>query len=165
MNRIMLLIAVLFVVVGCQAAPTPTPTPTQTPLPTNTPTLLPTSTPTATPLPTSTPTPVPTPPVIKSVNVRYESTASGKIAYQDFAFQDADGDASVVHYEIVSTTAQWANVNDGPVNVSSDRQKLGATATGTWTCGKGDYEVTLRVTIIDRTGKSSNPMQYTIVCN
>jgi hypothetical protein len=99
------------------------------------------------------------------VDVRYATTASGKIASQVITFQDADGDATTVHYEVVSTTAKSVYVNDGPVNVSSPSQKSGAAIIGTWTCGTGNYEVTLRVTIIDQKGNASNPMQYTIRCD
>jgi hypothetical protein len=116
-------------------------------------------------LPTSTPTLVPTPPVIKSVDLRYEITSNGKVAFQVITYQDADGDASTVHYEVVSTTNPDVNLKDGPISASPASQKSGTTLIGTWTCGTSKYEVTLRVVIIDKTDKRSNPMEYTIRCD
>jgi hypothetical protein len=102
-------------------------------------------------------------PVLDSVNLHYADPGGKMVAYQDFTFHDPDGDATTLHYELVNTTAGSVEIHDGQINTSEVQQPYGDMLSGQWTCG-GQYEVTLRVTILDKAGHSSNPQVYTIYC-
>lgn len=103
-------------------------------------------------------------PVIDSVKLRYESTSGGTVVYQDIRFHDPDGDASTLHFEILSSTSTGTlRVADGSINTPARTQQSGALLTGTWTCG-GTYNVTLRLVIIDGLGHKSAPVDYTLSC-
>jgi hypothetical protein len=122
--------------------------------------------------PTPRPTPVPTapaqeggPPVIESVNLREDSSSGGLGIFQDITFRDPDGDAYKVHYELVRATIADLQVADGTIDSSSQQQKQGTTITGRWSCGGLTYEVTMRVTVLDRGGNVSNAVEYTMNCH
>lgn len=136
---------------------------------THTPTPKPTVTPTHTPTlqPSATPTPKVqsgTAPILESVNLRYDTSSGSLVVFQDITFHDPDGDSYWVDCELVHTTAAGVEVRGGAIEISSRQQKLGATITGEWTCGGSKYDVTLRVTILDRTGNKSNAVEYTMNC-
>lgn len=103
-------------------------------------------------------------PVIESVTLRYDASSGSLVAFQDIAFRDPDGDAYKVHYELVHATVAGVQVADGTIDISSQQQKLGTTITGKWACGGNKYDVTLRVTILDRAGNQSNTVEYTMNC-
>jgi hypothetical protein len=143
------------------ATPTRPPKATATRLPTATRTRTPTPQPSVTPTPQ---TQAGAAPVIESVTLRNSTSSGGLVIFQDIRFHDPDGDAYRVDYQLVHTTAPSVEVRGGAIDASSRQQKLGATLTGKWTCGKGQYEVTLRVTIQDKAGYKSNPVDYTMEC-
>lgn len=103
-------------------------------------------------------------PVIEVVNLRYDSSSGSLVIFQDVAFHDLDGDANKVHYGLVSATANGLQVSDGNIDTSGQQQERGATITGKWACGGNQYEVTIRVTILDRVGNESNAETYTMYC-
>lgn len=134
---------------------------TSTPQPTVTPTRTPTLQPSATPTPK---VGTGTVPILESVNLRYDTSSGSLVIFQDVTFHDPDGDSYWVDYELVHTTAAGVEVRSGAIEISSRQQKLGATITGKWTCGGSKYDVTLRVTILDRAGNRSNAVEYTMNC-
>jgi len=122
---------------------------------------------TPTPQPIATLTPeiqVSVAPVIESVNLRSETSAGSLTVLQDISFHDPQGDAYKVHYEIVSATVTDLQVDDGMIDIPAQQQKTGVMITGRWNCGGGKYDVTLRVTVLDRNGNRSNVIEYTLNC-
>lgn len=103
-------------------------------------------------------------PTIESVKLRYETSAGSLAVLQDITFHDPQGDAYKVHYTIISATAADLQVADGMIDISGEQQKLGTMITGRWNCGESKYDVTLRVTVLDRKGNESNAVEYTISC-
>ena len=103
-------------------------------------------------------------PVITSVEQRMENSSGGLTIYQDIFFHDDDGDVARVDYEVVSTTAADVSVEGGTIDISPAEQRSGAMITGEWGCGSENYEVTLRVTLTDKLGNVSKPLDYTMVC-
>ncbi|MEE8389926.1 MAG: hypothetical protein V3S14_03895, partial [Anaerolineae bacterium] len=126
---------------------------------------------TSTPRPIATSTDIPASiqgldsPVITDVVIRKSTTSSGLVLYQDIYFKDANGDASIVNYEIISSTISNLYIEDGTIDISTGRQKAGTFLTGTWECGDDVYSVVLSVTIIDRSGNHSDPYQYNLDCS
>jgi len=102
--------------------------------------------------------------MIESVNLRSEISAGSLTVLQDITFRDPQGDAYKLHYEIVSATTSDLQVEDGMIDISAQQQKTGVMITGRWNCGGGKYDVTLRVTVLDRKGNESNAVEYTINC-
>jgi hypothetical protein len=103
-------------------------------------------------------------PVVKSVDLRRDTSSGGLIIFQDISFQDSDGDVTRVDYEIVSSTISGLQVEGGSVDIPSTTQQTGALISGEWGCGNENYEVTLRVTFTDKLGNLSNPFEYTMIC-
>lgn len=103
-------------------------------------------------------------PVVKSVDLRKETSSDGMIIFQEISFQDTDGDLIRADYEIVSSTVSDLQVEGGSIDIPSVIQKKGAVISGEWGCGNESYEVTLQVTLTDKLGNQSNPVEYTMVC-
>ena len=103
-------------------------------------------------------------PIIKSVNQRREPSNDGLVIFQDISFIDKDGDVNRVDYELVSATASDLQAEGATVDISSAVQRAGAVITGAWGCGNENYEVTLRVTLSDKAGNRSSPVEYTMTC-
>ena len=123
---------------------------------------------TAVPLLTATPT---TPaqagsaPVIDGVELRDDTSSGSLVIIQEFTFHDPDGDANSLHIVLVRATVGGLRVADGTISASSQQQKQGTTVSGRWGCGGDTYDVTLRVTILDRGGHVSNAIEYTMNCH
>jgi len=77
----------------------------------------------------------------------------------------ANGNAAILHRELVQTSSNVKFTENLPINVPEDGQKQGATISNNWTCGNGQYYVTLRAYIMDAEGNHSNEVQYTVHCN
>ena len=105
-----------------------------------------------------------TAPVITNVQLRNDTSSGSLVIWQDIYFSDADGDANLIDYELLATTASSVTVVDGPIQISSQGQRTGALISGKWVCGGGSYSTTLRAVIRDRAGQSSNPVEYTLNC-
>ena len=121
--------------------------------------------------PTPTPTPSPTAmpeqeriPVVSPITL--SGTKNGDLLEYSIhvPFKDADGDASRVHHEIVSSTSADVHVEDGTVEVDPAVQQHGSSVEGTWECGEEKYTVVLAITIQDAAGHASAPQQVTIDC-
>jgi hypothetical protein len=95
-----------------------------------------------------------------------EDTSSGSLTiYQDVHFQDPDGDAHYMDWELISATADGVAVSDGTIEASSEEQMAGAITTGVWRCEQGEnYSATISGTILDRAGNQSNTVEYTLEC-
>jgi hypothetical protein len=85
----------------------------------------------------------------------------------DFHFVAPNGNAIVIHRELVDTSGAIAQtqLRDATINIPAAAQKKGAVISGGWRCGTQQYYVTIRAFIIDSDGNRSNPMEYTIHCN
>jgi hypothetical protein len=118
---------------------------------------------------TATPTPsVPTEngiPVIKSVNLRKDTSSGALTIYQDILFMDTKGDVTRVDYEIVGSTISGLQVEGGDIDVPEAEQKAGSVITGEWGCGTEKYLATLRATLTDKAGNHSAPFDYEIICD
>lgn len=146
------------------ATPTiePTSTPTATPTATQTPTATPTPVPTATPTPTTEPTAIPGPPVIISVDFPAEMPTDGSSVDGSVWFQDPDGDVNWVTFDTISSGG-FAPFAFNPL----DSLFEGDTTEGTfgfymWCSAAQD--VTLRVTLFDAAGNSSDPVDFSFSC-
>ena len=121
------------------------------------------------PTPTFTPSPSTMPeadriPVLSPLEVSEERPGGYTTFYIKIPFSDADGDATLVDWEIVSSTGTGLQVEDGTVDASAVVQKYGTSVTGTWECGEEEYEVVLQITIGDAAGHVSAPQQVTLDC-
>jgi hypothetical protein len=84
----------------------------------------------------------------------------------DFHFIAPNGNAVLLHREVVETSANNININpSAPINVPADAQKRGAVISGGFNCNTGQYYVTMRAYIMDADGNRSNSVQYTVHCN
>jgi hypothetical protein len=141
-------------------SPTPTlsPTSTVTPLPT----LTPTSTETATPFANQ-------PPVIDRVEYQEDRSSGYLIILMKIYFQDIDGDAISIHYELIEVSPErGVQVSDRPLS-PSPAQKEGTFITARTHCGSSEVEVdataTFEATIFDQAGHQSNPILLNIHCH
>jgi hypothetical protein len=113
-------------------------------------------------------TPSPTPelgiPVITAIKLREDSSSGSLIIYQDIYFYDPDGDTNFIQWKVLSSTIADISVTNGSVHASSEEQKAGTFATGTWGCNNGKYSIKFQVTLLDSAGHESNPFEYSIEC-
>jgi len=162
------IIVLVLMSVACKAisiaTSTTEPTASPVPPPTDTAVVF-ESTPTQPPPPAESPTPGKgSPPVIQSVDLRQETSGNEMTVYQDISFQDADGDANYLDYELVSATTEGIVIEDSPIDTLPEEQQSGAKITGTWNCGQDNYEVKLSVIVADEQGNESEAYEYTVVC-
>jgi hypothetical protein len=84
----------------------------------------------------------------------------------EFHFVAPNGNAVLLHRELVTTSANNIHVNPAEaINIPADAQKAGAIISGGWNCNTNPYYVTMRAWIMDLDGNRSNEVQYTIHCN
>jgi hypothetical protein len=138
----------------------------QTAIPTEKPTATerPTDKPIATEAPTSTAVEATGVPVILGIEQIENRSGTSPVLYLKVSFADADGDASLLDWELVSSTIHVV-VTDDPISNPSDEQKNGATATGTWQCGSSNYSAVLKVTVVDKKGNRSNAVEHSFDCH
>jgi len=124
---------------------------------------------TETPVPTTQAVP-PTLTVIQSISAR--APAPGMLGLNaeqitpEFHFAAPNGNAVLLHREIVKTDANSPRLNPASViNIPADLQKAGAVVASGWNCGGAQNYVTLRAYIMDSDGNRSNEVQYTVHCN
>jgi hypothetical protein len=104
-------------------------------------------------------------PVIDRVEVRFDSSSGGLIAYQDVYFHDSEGDANFVDWQLISVSTNVSEtINDVSIPMSAN-QRNGSVITGKWSCGTKNYQVTLGVAIHDQAGNVSNTVRVTFSCN
>ena len=109
-------------------------------------------------------------PALKSVSVRiFVRDRAGNVVdiVPDFHFVAPNGNAIVLHRQLVDTNGAFAqtNLRDATINIPAEAQKRGAVVSGGWKCGTQVYYVTIRAFIMDADGRRSNPVEYTIHCN
>jgi len=86
----------------------------------------------------------------------------------EFHFTAPNGNAVLLHLEILESTSQTDNRNfnpTAPINIPADAQKRGAVLSGGWGCGTAQFHTTVRAYIMDADGNRSNAVQYTVHCN
>jgi hypothetical protein len=110
-------------------------------------------------------------PVLQSVSMRYKvQAANGAIVsvVPDFRFVAPNGNAVLIHRELVSTSGSPSRLRIPavePIDIPAEVQKKGAVLSGAWNCGVAQYYVTIRTYILDADGNQSNQLEYTIRCN
>ena len=109
-------------------------------------------------------------PTLKSISVRtFVRNRAGNFVdiVPDFHFVAPEGNAIVLHRQLVDTngTIAQTNLRDATINIPAEAQKKGAIVSGGWKCGTEVYYVTMRAFIMDADGRRSNPVEYTIHCN
>ncbi len=85
----------------------------------------------------------------------------------DFHFIAPNGNAAVLHRELVATTGRYDKtlVDNEVINIPAAAQREGAMISGGWRCGSARYSVTIRAYVIDTEGDHSNSIDYTFHCN
>ncbi len=104
------------------------------------------------------------PPVLRKVVLR-ETVGRYNVIYPTFYFQADGGDVVAVHRQIIASDA--ANRRFNPVShfdIDADQQRRGAVWVGGWGCGPNPSRTTVRAYLVDRHGRHSNSLDYTIVC-
>ena len=104
------------------------------------------------------------PPIIAGIKLLKSPTASGVIIYADISFQDLDGDAYNVTYNVLNTTAKGIKVENDPITSPANDQILGTSVRVKWACEAGGYVVTLNAIIQDKAGNESNPYPLVFDC-
>ena len=133
----------------------------------------PAQSPTPIPQPTSllAPTPVPTfavgsnAPLIIDITHDQQSSDNGSILFLQIHFQDAEGDAVLLDWELVASTLSGVDVDDDSINLPAAKQMAGATAIAVWECGNMSYTVVLSLSILDLAGNRSDAVEYSFKCN
>jgi len=93
---------------------------------------------------------------------------SANVIVPEFHFIAPNGNAILLHREIVASSSQTNNRNfnpSAPINVPAQAQKEGAVFSGGWGCGTEQYYTTVTAYILDTDGNRSNEVQYTVHCN
>jgi hypothetical protein len=107
-------------------------------------------------------------PVIQSITAQIPTRGAlaADVIIPEFHFIAPNGNAVLIHREMVETSANHVNINPSAViNIPADAQKKGAVVGGGWNCNTNPYYVTLRAWMMDADGNRSNEVQYTIHCN
>jgi hypothetical protein len=107
-------------------------------------------------------------PIIQSISAQIPTrgTVTANVIIPEFHFIAPNGNAVLIHREVVETSANHININpSAAINIPADAQKKGAVFGGGWNCNINPYFVTLRAWIMDSDGNRSNEVQYTIHCN
>jgi hypothetical protein len=107
-------------------------------------------------------------PVIQSITAQIPTRGSvtANVIIPEFHFFAPNGNAVLIHRELVATSANNVHVNPSTaINIPEDAQKSGAVVGGGWNCNTNPYYVTLRAWIMDGDGIKSNEVQYTVHCN
>jgi hypothetical protein len=104
-------------------------------------------------------------PVIDRVEVRFDSSSGGLIAFLDVYYHDSEGDAILADWQLISTsTAVSGTIRDNQISPSAN-QRRGGVVTGQWSCGTRVYDVALAVTIHDQAGHASTSVSVVFSCN
>lgn len=107
-------------------------------------------------------------PIIQSITAQIPSRGAftTNTIIPEFHFLAPNGNAVLIHREMVETSGNNININPSSViNIPADAQKKGAVIGGGWNCSVRPYYITLRAWIMDSDGNRSNTVQYTIHCN
>lgn len=108
-------------------------------------------------------------PHIDSVTLREKRTPGKLFIVQEIAFHSAKGNATRLHFSLVSvsTSAARVTVSDHPIKSLSVRQQRGTFIVATFRCGRfqKSYSHVTRATIIDADGEHSNSVDFTVNCN
>jgi hypothetical protein len=115
--------------------------------------------------PTVTLTPGSAAPVILGVQTIRTGDVPKQVITANINFSDPDGDASLVKYELVTTTVtSGLRYASDIIPTSADRQKAGAVLPITWNCDGSGYTATFNAVIVDLAGNQSNKFPVTFDC-
>mgnify|MGYP001078649030 CR=1 FL=1 len=104
------------------------------------------------------------PPVIHRVEQREEISDGFLWIYQDIYFLDADGDATAMTYELVSSSLTYPlNFTDDPLEASAEEQKTEAFFTVTGKCWQ-KLELVFESRVRDAAGNLSEPVPFQMIC-
>ena len=104
------------------------------------------------------------PPVIHRVEQREEISDGFLWIYQDIYFFDADGDATAMTYELVSSSLTYPlNFTDDPLEASAEEQKTEAFFTVTGKCWQ-KLELVFESRVRDAAGNLSEPVPFQMIC-
>jgi hypothetical protein len=107
-------------------------------------------------------------PILQSITAQIPTRGAltGNMIVPEFHFIAPNGNAVLIHRELVATSANNLHVNpSAAINIPADAQKQGAVFSGGWTCNNASYYATMRAWIMDADGNRSNEVQYTVHCN
>lgn len=104
-------------------------------------------------------------PVIDRVEVRFDASSGGLIAFLDVYYYDGEGDANFVDWQLISTSITVTGTMTDRAITPNANQRRGSVVTGQWSCGTKEYDVTLGVVIHDQAGHVSNTVGVTFTCN
>lgn len=104
-------------------------------------------------------------PVLSSVSAAIEQTPEGKNHNLTVFYSDADGDATTLDFEIVSSTLKDASIGDAELTKGAYQKNETEQAAGTWGCGLSQsYELELSVAVVDEQGLRSESKTLGIDC-
>jgi hypothetical protein len=104
------------------------------------------------------------PPVIARAEQRQEVIDGFLWIYQDIYFSDADGDATAMTYELVSSSLTYPlNFTDDPIEASAEEQKTEALFTVTGRCWQ-KLELVFESRVRDAAGNLSEPVPFQMIC-
>jgi uncharacterized protein YgiM (DUF1202 family) len=104
-------------------------------------------------------------PVIDRVEVRFDSSSGGLIAFLDVYYYDGEGDAILADWQLISASIEVTGTIKDISIAPSANQRRGGVVTGSWSCGTKEYDAALAVTIRDQAGHSSNSVSVLVSCN
>lgn len=102
-------------------------------------------------------------PVILDIHSHASATTAGLLD-ADIRFRDGDGDANLLTYELISTSATKVQVSDDPFTIPADEQMAGAVVTIHWNCLGGGYHVKLNAIMQDQAGNRSDKSPFMLNC-
>ena len=107
-------------------------------------------------------------PIIQSITAQIpeRGALTANMIIPQFHFIAPNGNAVLIHRELVATSANSMHINPSAViNIPAEAQKQGAVVGGGFNCNTNPFYVTLRAWLMDADGNRSNEVQYTIHCN
>ena len=107
-------------------------------------------------------------PHVDSLTLSQDRTPNGVFVVREFVFHSPKGNASTMHFDIISTSSPAPNLRtvEGKIMSSQDQQQRGAIYIQRFNCGpfRNPYSVVLRGTMIDADGEKSNTIDFTVRC-
>ena len=107
-------------------------------------------------------------PHIDSLTLSEDRTQNGVFVVRELVFHSPKGNASTMHFDVISTSSPAPNIRtgDGKVMSSQEQQQRGAIHIARFNCGpfRNPYSAVERATMIDADGEKSNTIDFTIRC-
>jgi len=103
-------------------------------------------------------------PVILDIQTHKATTAIGVVILANIHFQDPDGDAETVAYELIQSTVTGVIMPPDRLDLSPQEQAQGATYTLDWECQGTAAMVEFKAVILDKAGNRSNLFPFVLDC-